>query len=116
MLINGKNYIMPELNFNTMCRLEEMGVTLSDMDQKVLSTVRGFLALAIGGDLEKAGQELEAHLSKGGSLDQMLREINQAVENSGFFQGLVKSKTKSNGTGQKKKTEAEAQNINLSGR
>lgn len=46
---------MPELNFNTMCRLEEMGVALSDMDQKVLSTVRGFLALAIGGDLGKSG-------------------------------------------------------------
>ena len=92
MLINGKNYIMPELNFNTMCRLEEMGVALSDMDQKVLSTVRGFLALAIGGIWKKAGQELEAHLSKGGSLDQMLREINQAVENSGFFQGLAKAR------------------------
>ena len=92
MLINGKNYIMPELNFNTMCRLEEMGVALSDMDQKVLSTVRGFLALAIGGDLEKSGQELEAHLSKGGSLDQMLREINQAVENSGFFRASPRAR------------------------
>lgn len=29
MKINGTEYTMPELNFNTMCKLEDMGVSLT---------------------------------------------------------------------------------------
>ena len=28
MIINNKNYTIPELNFNTICTLEEMGISL----------------------------------------------------------------------------------------
>ena len=95
MIINNKNYTIPELNFNTICTLEEMGISLTDMDKKILSTVRGFLALAMNGDYEKAGKEMEEHLENGGSLDEMLEEINKAVEESGFFQALNKSQKQS---------------------
>ena len=37
-------------------------------------------------------KELEAHLSKGGSLEQMLQEINEAVERSGFFEGSARAR------------------------
>ncbi len=84
MIINNREYRLPELDFNAMCELEDMGIALTDMDKKVLTTVRGFLALAMNGDFHRAGKELEAHLSKGGSLEQMLQEINEAVERSGF--------------------------------
>lgn len=100
MIINGKTYAMPELDFNAMCMLEEMGLSLTDMDKKVLTTVRGFLALAMGGDYKEAGKELETHMADGGSLDQLLQEINQAVEESGFFRSLAKRKAAENGTGQ----------------
>ena len=103
MLINETNYIIPELNFNAMCRLEDMGVPLTEMDKKVMTAIRGFLALAMDGDLEKAGKELEAHLEKGGNLDQILKEINLAVENSGFFQSLAQNaqtKSASNARGE----------------
>lgn len=88
MLINDKNYTMPELNFNTMCQLEDMGISLTEMDKKVLTTVRGFLALAMDGDHEKAGKELQLHLENGGSMDHIVQEINHAVEESGFFQAM----------------------------
>ena len=88
MKINKKIYKIPELNYNTICTLEEMGISLTDMDKKILSTVRGFLALAMNGDYEKAGKEMEEHLRNGGSLDETLEEINKAVEESGFFQAL----------------------------
>lgn len=88
MLINDKHYTLPELNFNTMCQLEDMGIALTEMDKKVLTTVRGFLALAMDGDFEKAGKELQLHLDNGGSMNHLLQEINKAVEESGFFQAM----------------------------
>ncbi|MEI3503758.1 MAG: hypothetical protein V8Q42_08995 [Anaerovoracaceae bacterium] len=93
MIINGSKYTIPELDFNAMCMLEDMGVSLTEMDRKVLSTVRGFLALAMGGDHDKAGREMEAHLAAGGSLDELVSEVNRAVSESGFFQALAKVKT-----------------------
>lgn len=92
MIINGSKYTIPELDFNAMCMLEDMGVSLTEMDRKVLSTVRGFLALAMGGDHDKAGREMEAHLASGGSLDELVSEVNRAVSESGFFQALAKVK------------------------
>ena len=94
MLINEKNYTMPELNFNTMCQLEDMGISMTEMDKRVLTTVRGFLALAMDGDYEKAGKELQRHLENGGSMDHVVQEINQAMEESGFFQALNGRKPK----------------------
>lgn len=88
MKINNKIYKIPELNYNTICILEEMGISLTDMDKRVFSTVRGFVALAMDGNFEKAGEEIEEHLNNGGSLDEILEEINKAVEESGFFQTL----------------------------
>ena len=88
MKINNKEYKIPELSFNAMCQLEEMGVNFADMEKKTLSTVRGFLALAMDGDLEKAGAELEAHLVAGGNVEDVVVEIGKAVEESGFFQAL----------------------------
>lgn len=96
MKINGTEYTMPELNFNTMCKLEDMGVSLTEMDQKVLTTVRGFLALAMGDDMEKAGMEIEQHLASGGSLDPLMESINKAVNESGFFRALSQSQEKGN--------------------
>lgn len=53
MKINDREYTIPELNFNAMCELEDLGASFSEMDKKALSTVRAFLALAMGGDAEK---------------------------------------------------------------
>ena len=88
MKINGREYKIPKLNFNAMCELEDMGASFTEMDKKVLSTVRAFLALAMGGDAEKAGKEIEAHIALGGSFDEIMDDINRAVEESDFFQAL----------------------------
>lgn len=88
MKINDREYRIPELNFNAMCALEEMGASFADMDKKALSTVRAFLALAMGGDVEKAGKEIENHIAAGGGFDEIMEDINRAVEESGFFRAL----------------------------
>lgn len=106
MKINGNEYKIPELNFNTMCMLEDMGVPLTSMDKKLLSTVRGFVSLAMNGDSEKAGREIEAHLANGGNFDEIMKDIERAVKESGFFRTLSKSQAKGNSAGKGKAAEA----------
>ncbi len=91
MIINGKKYVLPELSFNTMCRLEEMGASLSEIGQKPMAAIRAFTALAVGTP-EKAGEELEKHLTDGGDLKEIVDEITRAVNESGFFQALSKKR------------------------
>lgn len=105
MIINGKTYTVPELDFNAMCELEDMGVALNEMDKKVLTTVRGFLALAMKTDMETAGKELEEHLASGGNINEMVEEVNKAVNESGFFQSLSKKAEKGNHASKKAETE-----------
>lgn len=106
MKINGREYKLPELNFNTMCTLEDMGVSLVEMDKKVLSTVRGFLALAMDGDMEKAGMEIEKHMTEGGKIDPIMEEINKAVSESGF-QALSQNQKTEHAESQNQESEEE---------
>lgn len=105
MIINGKTYTVPELDFNAMCELEEMGVVLNEMDKKVLTTVRGFLALAMNSDMENAGRELEEYIVSGGKIEAIVEEINRAVSESGFFQALSQKAKTENSTGKEAETE-----------
>ncbi len=99
MKINGKIYKMPELSFNAMCQLEDMGISLADFEKKPMAAIRGFLALAIG-DAETAGRELEEHIVGGGDFTEIVEEITKAVQDSGFFQALSTKQTqKKSGSG-----------------
>ena len=72
------------------------------MDKKLLSTVRGFVSLAMNGDSEKAGKEIEAHLAAGGNFDEIMKEIEKAVKTSGFFRALGERPTQGTATGKSK--------------
>lgn len=91
MIINEREYKVPPITFNSICELERAGVDFSDMDGKSLSTLRGFLAFAMGTDPVSAGQELEEHLSNGGDLGQIVEEIAEAVNNCGFFHSMSRA-------------------------
>ncbi|MDR0287862.1 MAG: hypothetical protein LBI03_09215 [Clostridiales bacterium] len=102
MTVNGKAYKFPELTFNSMCELEDMGISLTDLEQKPMTVIRGFLALAMG-DIETVGKELESHIANGGNFEEILSEITKAVQNSGFFRAFTSSKDKRNPAGESKK-------------
>lgn len=92
MKVNGKTYKLPVIDFNAICELEDMGFSVSDMSKKPLSASRAFLALCLNGDVKTAGAELEAHLSAGGTFDELMKEIGAAMTDSGFFRSLAKNK------------------------
>ena len=89
MVINNKEYVLPEMNFGTLCMLERMGAPINALATHPLSAVRAFLALAMDCDVEKAGRELQAHLVSGGTLDELLDEVVYAMEDADFFQDLA---------------------------
>jgi len=94
--INGKTYKTPELGFNEMCQLEDMGVQIIDMQRKPFGCVRAFVALAMQTDAETAGNAIEEHLMNGGKLDDVYTEMVKAASESGFFQALNKAATEEN--------------------
>lgn len=90
-IVNGRSYLIPELTFNSMCQLEEMGVSLLDRNNNPLSTIRGFVALAVG-DMETAGIELQEHILKGENVEYIMDKLDEALKNSRFFQAMLREK------------------------
>lgn len=89
--INNKEYEAVELTFNTVCQLEELGVSLTDATAKSMSLIRGYIALCMGSDVEKAGEEMQAHIINGGDFEEIANTLAKAIEDSGFFQAARKA-------------------------
>lgn len=88
MVINGKEYKNIPVDFNTVCKLEDMGVNITDMDGKVMTVARAYGALCMRKTIEAAGREIEEHVKNGGSLNPIYEAFAAEVEKSGFFQAL----------------------------
>ena len=87
--INSKEYKVPEINFGTICDLEDLGVNITTIENKSMTFIRGLVALTIGCDTKRAGKEINEHLMNGGSFDDFVALI-EAVTNSDFFQKIAK--------------------------
>ena len=90
MIINGKEYRNIPLDFNAVCKLEEMGVDITNVDEKVMTTARAYVALCMHKPVSIAGQEIEQHVMNGGTLNEIYDAFSAEVEKSGFFQALQK--------------------------
>ena len=88
MIINGKELKL-EITFNTICQLEDMGVSLGE-DRKTMSMLRGFVAIGLGISPDEAGVEIEKFIEGGGDITELVKAMSDAMENSGFFQALAK--------------------------
>ena len=88
MIINGKELKL-EITFNTICQLEDMGVSLGE-DRKTMSMLRGFVAIGLGVSPDEAGAEIEKFVEDGGDITELVKVMSDAMENSGFFQSLAK--------------------------
>lgn len=86
-IINGKEYKVPELDFDAVCELEERGVNILNMGEniKVASMVRGVTAWIMGTDLKTASAELQEHIQNGGNIMDILNALNASADDSGFF-------------------------------
>lgn len=84
--INSKDYNIDKvIDFNGICELEELGLSLSDLKKTKMTSIRALLAYVGGIDTDTAGLEIMEHLKKGGSFEDFTPLINILVE-SDFFQ------------------------------
>lgn len=90
--INGKTYTAAPFNFNLVCDMEEMGVSLDSMKKMPMSAVRAYFALCLGGDRERAGKEIEAHLMTGEDLTPIIDAMTEEMNESDFFRALSTNK------------------------
>lgn len=103
--VNGKSYKSKELDFNAMCDLEDMGVSLVDIKSKSMSLIRAYLAFCGNMSAEEAGNEVMNHLKNGGKFDEIMEELKDAIENSDFFQILKERAEEENAEDQEQESE-----------
>ena len=100
--INGKEYIAKAFDFNLVCDLEDMGISVSTAQDKPMSTARAYFALCTGRGKVYAGQELEAHIANGGDFNEIMEVMSEEMEKSDFFRSLAKTEITENGKNQSK--------------
>lgn len=89
--INGNTYPIKTMDVNMLCDLEDMGISMNEMQSKSFSFIRAILSIWMGVDPKKAGREIELHLMNGGSLEEIMDGIKVAMEESDFFRHLTKT-------------------------
>ena len=103
--INGKEYKSKMVDFNFVCDLEDMGVSIVDGNAKNMSLIRGYFGLCAGISKEKAGKEIQDHLKNGGKLEDFSDVLKEELENSEFFQSLREGAEEDNAENPEKESE-----------
>lgn len=86
--INGREYTIPEVDFDAVCELEEKGVDLLAADAKhpkLAITLRGIVAWIMGVPEKVASREIMDHIQNGGNIIEILNAVTEAMQDSGFF-------------------------------
>lgn len=101
--INGKEYTAKLIDFNFMCDLEDMGISMADAAEKPMSMVRAYFGVCAGKGKDYAGKELEQHILNGGQMDVVINAMNEQIEKSDFFRSLTQIAEKEDAKNQKEK-------------
>ena len=103
--LNGRAIQSVPIDFNAVCDLEDLGVSLEDYQNKQMSFVRGYIALCMGGVKAKqiAGEEIQKHLIAGGNFDEVIKVIGNELDNSDFFRALSETQKENTTTSKSKK-------------
>lgn len=102
-VVNGTTYRALPFTFNLIVDLEDMGLSLADIQKKPMSVVRAYFALCAGKDKDFAGEELQAHILSGGNMEDVFNAMAKEMEDSDFFRNLNKSKESEVAENQKEK-------------
>ena len=96
--VNGKTYKAKPFDFNMVCDLEDMGISMQDASNKPMGMVRAYFGMCMGKDKATAGREMEQHIISGGTFDEIMAAMSDEMEKSDFFRALDKTATEEIGT------------------
>lgn len=102
--INGNKYKAKEFDFELVCDLEDMGLSIDEMGKKPLSATRSYFALCAGLNKSTAAKEIQNHLIAGGTLEELNNVVSEAIENSDFFQAISKTAEETDAENQAEET------------
>ena len=88
--VNNHRYDALEFDFNLICDLEDMGVSIDRIKRNPASAIRAYLALCMDAEKADAGIEIQEHMIHGGTLDDIITAMTSKLEESDFFQALNK--------------------------
>lgn len=99
MRIGEKDFRIPDITFGVAYNFkQEKGIdlkqALSGVGRFDESAIVAFVSLAVDNDTDKAIDLIGEYLSEGGDFVEIIKEINQAVEESGFFQAWLRTMEK----------------------
>lgn len=86
--INGRQYKAAAVDFNFVCDLEDMGISLSEFKSKPMAIARAYFALCANASKDVAGVELQSHMVNGGKLEELYEVLGKQIEESDFFRAL----------------------------
>lgn len=101
--VNGKEYNAKVFDFNLVCDLEDMGISLATMGTRPMSMARAYFGLCSGLNTDMAGKEIEAHMIGGGSLTNIIEAMTKEMDKSDFFRSLTQNAEKKIAEDQKEK-------------
>lgn len=86
--VNGRNYRAKELDFNFLCALGEAGISINEIDKKMMNTLRVYVAMCMDVDSDVAGAEISSHIINGGTFEELAEIFSEKAESSDFFRAL----------------------------
>lgn len=86
---NGKQLKL-EIDYNTMCELEDMGLSIMEIETKTMTTIRALLYIALRKTdksitIEETGKQVTEYFANGGNIEKLGEAFTKAINNSGFF-------------------------------
>lgn len=94
--INEKKYTSKPFDFNMVCDLEDLGISIADLGKKQTAFLRAYFSLCANVDLNVAGKEIETHIIQGGNLDELMKAVEFEIDESDFFRHLQTTETEKN--------------------
>ena len=103
-VVNEKTYVAKPFTFGLICDLEDMGISLEDMDKTPFKFMRTYFYLCGKfSSIEQASDELNAHVVNGGDMGVVFDAITKEMELSDFFRAIGKTEETETPTVQAKK-------------
>lgn len=88
--INNKRYTSKEFTFGAVRKLENSGLSLTEIQSKPMTLASAYLAFCGNISMDAADEEIQEHVIKGGNLDEIFEVVTEAMNESRFFQALNK--------------------------